>query len=155
MLRDSILAGATAGMAATLIKNIPNLILWKTGIVEYIYFHLAASALISPNEVGSPIGLLVGVVVDIITGGTLGILIIYFLKITGKDYWWFKGLIVGNLIWLWGLGVAINFGVARIVPLDPVFRLTSLIEHQIFGLAGSFLIIQWYPGRLAGIPNKE
>ncbi|KJS87823.1 MAG: hypothetical protein JM58_02970 [Peptococcaceae bacterium BICA1-8] len=145
MLRDRILAGTIAGMIATIFKTIPNIILWKMGIVQHSYLHLAAAALISPQDVNTPLGLIIGVAVDIITGGTLGLLIIYLFKITGRDYWWYKGLIIGNAIWLWGLGVTINFGASKMVPLDPVFRLTSLAEHQIFGLVVAYLIIKWYP----------
>lgn len=145
MLRDRILAGTIAGMLATLVKDIPNYILWKMGIVDYLYFHLAASALIRPEDVDTLWGLVLGLVVDIITGGTIGLLIIFLFKATGRDYWWYKGLIAGNLIWLWGLGITINLGFARIVPIDPVFRLTSLIEHQIFGLLAAYLITRWYP----------
>lgn len=98
-----------------------------------------------PEDVNTVWGMILGVTVDIITGGTLGLLIIYLFKFTGRDYWWYKGLIIGNAIWLWGLGVTINFGASRIVPLDPIFRLTSLVEHQIFGLVGAYLIVKWYP----------
>ncbi len=145
MLKDRILAGTIAGMIATFIKTTPNIILWKMGIVDHLYFHIASSALIRPEDVDTIWGLMIGIIVDIITGGTLGLLIIYLFKLTGRDYWWYKGLIVGNLIWLWGMGVTINFGAARIVPLDPIYRLTSLVEHQIFGLSAAYLIIKWYP----------
>lgn len=145
MLKDRILAGTMAGMIATLFKTIPNVILWKMGIVQHLYLHVASAALIRPEDVNTVWGLILGVTVDIITGGTLGLLIMYLFKFTGRDYWWYKGLIIGNVIWLWGLGITINFGASRIVPLDPVFRMTSLLEHQIFGLVGAYLIIRWYP----------
>jgi len=149
LLKDRILAGTVAGMIATLIKSIPNIILWKLGIVKYFYLHIAASAMLGPEDVQAPLGLVVGFIVDIITGGSLGILVILVLKYFGSDYWWYKGILVGNLIWLWGLGVMINFGAARLVPLEPLFRLTSLLEHQLFGLIAAYLIIKWYPAEKA------
>lgn len=145
MFKDRILAGTIAGMIATLFKDIPNIILWKMGVVKHLYLYIASSVLIRPQDVTTVWGLVLGVAVDIITGGTLGILIIYLIKFTGRDYWWYKGLILGNVVWLWGLGVVINFGASRMVPLDPIFRLTSLIEHQIFGLVGVYLVLKWYP----------
>jgi len=145
MLKDRILAGTIAGMIASLVKNIPNLLLWKLGIINFNYIALASSALVSVKDSGTTLGWIIGIMVDIITGGTLGLLIIFLFQITGRDYWWYKGLIIGNVIWLFGLGIAVNFGAARIVPLDPVFRVTSLVEHQIFGLVGAYLIIKWYP----------
>ena len=145
MLKDRILAGSIAGMIATLIKSIPNLILWKLGIVKYLYFHLAASALIKPTSVHTTLGLIVGVVTDVITGGSLGIITVFLFKFTGHDYWWYKGLLVGNMVWLWGMGILINLGAARIVPVEPLFRLTSLLDHQLFGLIMAYLIIKLYP----------
>ncbi len=155
MLKDRILAGTMAGMTASFLKTIPNIILWRMGVVEHMYLFIASSALISPEDVTKVWGLILGVVVDIITGGTLGLLIIYLLTFTGRDYWWYKGLIVGNIVWLFGLGLAINFGAARIVPVDPIFRLTSLIEHQIFGLVGAYLIIKWYPEPSSQLHREE
>ncbi len=145
MLKDRILAGSVAGMIATLVKAVPNFILWKLGIVKYLYFQVAASALVTPQDVNTTLGLVVGFITDIITGGSLGLLIVFLFRYTGRDYWWYKGLIVGNLIWLWGLGELINFGAARIIPLQPAFRLASLVDHQIFGLTATYLIVKWYP----------
>lgn len=113
MLKDRILAGTMAGMTASFLKTIPNIILWRMGVVEHMYLFIASSALISPEDVTKVWGLILGVVVDIITGGTLGLLMIYLLTFTGRDYWWYKGLIVGNIVWLFGLGLAINFGNLR------------------------------------------
>lgn len=151
MLKDQILAATVAGMIATPFKTGINLILWKSGVVEYFYLHIAASALLLPQDVETPLGLVTGFIIDIITGGSMGILIILTLKYFGTDYWWYKGLVIGNLIWLWGLGIFINWGAARIIPTDPLFRITSLIEHQIFGLVATYLIVRWYPKEKTGI----
>lgn len=145
MLKDRILAGTIAGMAATLVKDAPNLILFKLNIVKYTYFQLAASSLLLPQDVNCTSGLIVGIAVDLITGGSIGIITIMVFKFFGRDYWWYKGLMVGNLVWLWGLGELINFGAARIIPFQPLFRIISLLEHQAFGLAAAYLIIKLYP----------
>lgn len=145
MLKDRVLAGAVAGMVASAIKDIPNIILWKMDVVKHLYFYLAASALIDPKQVDTAMGLILGIVVDMITGGSLGIILVFLFKFTGQDYWWFKGLATGSLIWLWGLGISINLGAARMIPLDPLFRITALIEHQIFGFVSAYLVVRWYP----------
>jgi len=155
LLKDRILAGTIAGMIASIIKTISNLILWKMGVIKHLYLFIASAALIRPEDATTVLGVILGVVVDIITGGTLGLLLVYLFKLTGRDYWWYKGLIMGNVIWLFGLGLAINFGASRIVPVDPVFRLTSLVEHQIFGLVGAYLIIKWYPETNTQLHEQE
>jgi hypothetical protein len=151
LLKDRILAATIAGMIATMVKTVPNYFLWKFGVVKYFYLHIAASAMVLNRDIDSFTGLAVGFIVDIIMGGTLGIIIIMLLKYFGTDYWWYKGMVAGNIIWLWGLGVLINLGSARLAPVDPLFRLTSLIEHQIFGLVATYLIVRWYPKEKTGI----
>jgi cell shape-determining protein MreD len=78
LFKDRILAGTIAGMIASLIKDIPNLLLWKLGIVKFTYFALASSALVSAKDSTTISGWVIGIMVDIITGGALG-LTIYLL----------------------------------------------------------------------------
>lgn len=145
MLRDKVLAGSIAGIIATLFKAIPNIILWKLNIVPALYIQIAASSLILPTDVSSPIGLVIGLIADLITGGTIGILAAQGLNFFGHDYWAYKGLFIGSMVWLFGFGVALNLGAAKINPSDPLFQLTSLIDHLIFGLVTAYLLIKLSP----------
>ncbi len=145
MLKDRILAGSIAGMIATLVMAVPNFVLWKFGIIKYLYFHVAASALTLPHNISTPLGITVGIIADVITGGTIGIIAILLLKFFGRDYWWYKGLIVGSLIWLWGFGVMTGLCGVKITSVQPLFQLTSLVDHLIFGFILTYLIVKWYP----------
>lgn len=145
VFRDKVLAGTIAGMVASLFKDLPNFILYKLNIVHYLYLHFAASAQLFPGDIDSNIGYIIGFLADIITGGAVGFTLILFLSYFGYDYWWYKGLIAGNALWLFGLGVILNLGAVHLIPNDPVFRFTSLFDHQIFGLVASYLITKWYP----------
>lgn len=143
MIKDRIVIGSMAGMIATLFKDLPNYILYRLGIVKCIYAHLAASAHLSGSDVYTAIGSIIGFLADIITGGAIGVMAIIFLKRFGTDYWWYKGCIIANIIWLFGLGVILNLGTVNLVFGDPVFRLTSLFDHLIFGLVTVYLIYKW------------
>lgn len=145
LLKDRIIVGTIAGMIATLFKDIPNYILWNLSVVKYLYFHLAASALLDLKDVYSIYGIILGIVIDVINGGALGLIIMFLFKWTGQDYWWYKGIVMGNIIWLFVLGLLINWGAAKIVPNEPLFRIASLIDHQIYGLLTAYLICRWYP----------
>ncbi|MDK2824083.1 MAG: hypothetical protein PWQ67_1924 [Clostridia bacterium] len=145
LLKDSIISGTVAGIIATVIKAIPNFILWKFGVVKYLYLHIAASAIIFPQEISTPLGITLGIIADLLTGGTFGLLIIITFKLTNNDAWWYKGLIIGSIIWLFALGIAINLGAARIVPVQSIFRITSWIDHLIYGVTASYLITKWSP----------
>lgn len=143
-MKDSILVGTISGIIATLVKAISNLIFYKLNIARYLYYQIAASALILPEDINTPLGFLLGVLADIFTGGSLGVLFIVLINKTNKDYWFYKSIVFGVLVWLFGLGVILNLNTVRIIPVDPVFRLLSLIDHIIFGFVTGFLIIKYY-----------
>lgn len=143
MVKDRIFIGSMAGTIGTLFKDIPNFIFYKLGIVQCTYANLAASAHLDPGQIHTPIGYIIGITGDMVTGGVLGILLILFLDWSGPDFWWFKGLIIGNGLWLFALGVILNLGTVHFVPADPVFRLMSILDHWLYGLATVYIIHQW------------
>lgn len=143
MIKDRILIGSVAGMIGSLFKDLPNFILYKLGVVKYLYAHLAASAHLHEADVYSPIGILIGFLGDTMTGGAIGVVTILFLDKFGLDYWWYKGCIIGNTVWLFGLGVILNLGTVNLVPGDPIFRFTSIFDHLLFGLTIVYLIYKW------------
>lgn len=143
MTKDRVVIGSIAGIIGSLCKDLPNFILYKMGVVKFLYAHLAASAQIDQREVYSAAGWMMGFLADMITGGAIGVVAIRFLDRFGSDYWWFKGCIIGNTIWLFGLGVILNLGAVNLIPNDPVFRFTSLFDHLLFGLVMVYLIHKW------------
>ncbi|MGE5550492.1 MAG: hypothetical protein ACM3ZC_08165 [Bacteroidota bacterium] len=139
---DGVLAGTMAGMAATLVKDVPNYSLYRLGWVKLTYWHLAASVFVAREDIGSPLALVVGAAADIIVGGVLGMVLLLIFRHFGRDLWWYKGFVAGNAIWLFGSGLGVG-AFCRLVPLDPIFRLSSLAEHQLYGLTAAFLIWHW------------
>lgn len=143
MIKDKIVIGSMAGMIGTLFKDLPNFILYKLGVAPYLYANIAASAHLVPADLYSPLGYIIGFLADIITGGAIGVVTILFLDRFGMDYWWYKGLIIGNTVWLFGLGVTLNLGAVHLIPTDPVFGFTSLFDHIIYGLVTVYILFKW------------
>ena len=139
---DGVLIGTMAGMIASVIKSISNLAFYHFGLVKITYLQMAASVFVSPHEVNVPFGVTIGVAADLIFGGALGLTILIIFRVFGRDLWWYKGIVAGNVIWIFASGLAVNT-FARLVPLDPLFRLISLLEHQVYGLSAAFLIWRW------------
>ncbi|HEX7713010.1 MAG TPA: hypothetical protein VF531_03230 [Bacillota bacterium] len=146
MVKDKVVISSIAGIIASLFKDLPNFILYKLGVVHYLYAHLAASAHLLPDGVYFPLGWIIGFLGDTVTGGAIGVVTILFLDCFGTDYWWYKGLTIGLTIWLFGLGVILNLGTVHLVPFDPVFRLTSIFDHIIFGEVTVYIIYRWQKG---------
>ena len=143
MIKDKVVISSIAGIIGTLCKDLPNFILYKLGVVHYLYAQLAASAHLTPENINSPLGYIIGFLGDITTGGAIGVVIILFLELFQMDYWWYKGLILGITVWLFGLGVILNLGTVHLIPVDPLFRFTSLFDHLIFGVVTVYIICKW------------
>ncbi|MGE5604186.1 MAG: hypothetical protein ACM3YE_00660 [Bacteroidota bacterium] len=143
MIKDRILVGSLAGMIGSLFKDMPNFFFYKLGLVKYLYAHLAASAHLDEAGIYTPLGLIIGFLADTITGGAIGVATILFLDKYGTRYWWYKGCIIANTIWLFGLGVVLNLNAVTFAPRDPAFRFTSFFDHILFGLVTVYLIYKW------------
>ncbi|HBE76311.1 MAG TPA: hypothetical protein DDW65_00790 [Firmicutes bacterium] len=143
MIKDKIVISSVAGILGTLCKDLPNYIYYKLGIIHYLYAQLAASAHLEPKNICSPLGYIIGFLADIATGGAIGIAAILFLDRFGIEYWWYKGLAIGITVWLFGLGVILNLGTVHLPSCEPLFRLTSLFDHLIFGVVVVYIIGKW------------
>lgn len=142
-IKDRVFVGSIAGMIAAACKNISNLLFYGLNIVDVLYIQLAASAHLLPADIHTPLGYVIGILSDIITGSCIGVLGIIFLSYFGTDYWWYKGCIIGNLVWLFGLGVILNLGTVHYNSFNPVFRIFALVDHQIYGLLYVYIVYRW------------
>ncbi len=144
MKQDSIVSGAISGLIGTIAKEIIDFISVAVGFSKETYWHVAASIFVKPAEAATPVGQALGALADLITGAFFGVLLLYLIKFTGKDYLYIKGLGLGWLIWLAVFGIVINLQVVRITPTDLGTSLSAFIEHSVFGLTAA-----WFIGKYA------
>jgi hypothetical protein len=136
---DGVLAATTAGMIATLAKDLPNFFSRFFGLVNRTYWELAASAFVRPPQIHTIPGWIVGGFADLILGGALGVVVLMVFRGFGRDLWWYKGLVSGNVIWFVGLAIGAHC-LSNLPPTTALFNLEALVEHQIFGLMAAYLI---------------
>ena len=129
-------------MVGALVKDIPDFALRFLGVLRNTYWEMAASVLLTPELSRTPGGLLVGAVVDVILGGTLGVIILAVFFIFGRDLWGYKGLVSGNIIWFLGPGLILST-MAVLKPFSIAFRVSSLFDHALFGLTTAYIIWRW------------
>ena len=139
---DRFISGAIAGTIAAIAKTIPNFIFNLLGVTNHTYPSLIAAILLKTPHPHSFWPFFLGLVIDAIIGGVVGIVIAYILKTVGNKYLWLKGIIFGNLVWLIGPTILLPLFYSGITIS---FQYVSLFDHWILGLAMVYLIVKFYP----------
>ncbi len=142
--QDPIIFGGMAGIVGTVAKEAADFVSVTVGFSKHLYWHVAASIFVQPEEVTKVGGWILGALADMITGAIFGVILLYFIKLAKKDYLYLKGLGFGWFIWLSLFGFVINLHVVRITPTDLGSSLSAFIEHSIFGLTAA-----WFIGKYA------
>lgn len=144
-MRDTVVLGAIAGGIGYVVMLAINLVLFVTGVAGLSILHQAARGVLPP---GSPLGtapaLGLGLLVTLLLAVLLGVLAVYIVSVTGRDYAWFKGLVYGAAIWvlLYGLLGPLFIPVQVLRPDLPT-SLSVLVGHLAYGLV-TFLVAAQY-----------
>ncbi|RPF42829.1 hypothetical protein EDD75_1941 [Thermodesulfitimonas autotrophica] len=135
-MRDTVYTGVVAGTAGGLSKLAVNLLLYWAGAAKTTSLHFAAAALLPPNvPLNTLPALLVGFAVDWLTAVLGGLAGVYFLRATGWDFLYLKGIVFGGLLWLVGYGFLAQMVVPeRLLRPDVGTSATLLVGHLVFGL---------------------
>ncbi|MFZ5641277.1 MAG: hypothetical protein ACOY4Q_11410 [Bacillota bacterium] len=155
LIRDSIALGAVTGVAATVPQLIVNYISFQLGFAKYYAFQLSGGIYLLKNLTDNLWGLILGGIVWEFTAAFLGIVTVYLLRWTGRDYWWLKGVLVSNAI-MFIIIYGFVFGLVgpKVVPRDIETNFSVLLENLIFGVTTAYLIVRWGEGLLHRKPGE-
>lgn len=143
-INDSSALGALTGIVATVPQIIFDFIAVKLGYSGYYAFQISGSIYLFKRFTNDLLGLMLGGIVWESNAILLGIVTVHYMRYTGRDYWWLKGLFASNIIMYTVIyGFLYNLGGAKIVPYDIPTNLTVLFGNTIFGVFMSFLIVKW------------
>lgn len=143
-IKDSTALGALAGIVATIPQLIFDFIMVQLGNSGYYAFQISGSIYLFKRFTDDLLGLMLGGIVWESMAMLLGIITVFYMRFTGKDYWWLKGIVVSNLIMFTIIyGFLYTLGAAKIVPFDIPTNLTVLVGNVIFGLTVSYLVVRW------------
>ncbi|MCK8818062.1 hypothetical protein MWH28_11905 [Natroniella sulfidigena] len=140
---DTIVLGGLAGIVGTIPSLLFNFIAVQLGFMEYYTFEIASSIYMLEEFTRSPLSVVLGFSLWMITSAILGVLIIYLFRVTGRDYWWFKGpvLIVG-IMYIGIYGFFYDVG-AWIVPNDATSNMILFLDNLLFSVVASYFIVRW------------
>jgi len=143
LINDRITLGTIAGLVGTIPQILISFISYKIGYAQFFSFQLSAGVHLAKPLAVEPMGLLMGGFIWELTGAVLGIVILYIITKTGKEFWWLKGIIVTNfLMYTIVYGFAFDMGASYLAD-DIGTNFTEMVGNILFGLTSAFLAAKW------------
>ncbi len=142
-MKDKVVIGIVTGLLADAIKLSFNYLAFRLNFATVVFWQIAASRFLEKNDLYQPLAYIVGGITDLTVTSIAGILFIYFLHFTGRDYIWLKGTGFGLTIWVALLGTLL---VQSRVKLDLATSdiIVTAIAHLIYGLSLALFAKRFY-----------
>ena len=140
-MKDTFTAGTVAGLIGTLVILASQQALFALNLIQMTTMDVSAEIFLEPHQTGNTAGFLVGLISHFLVGAGGGVLLAYFIKFTGKDYYLLKGLGLGAFMLL--LGMALVTTIMDIVPEmreDSLTALLHMLTYFIYGLTCSYVL---------------
>lgn len=133
-IKDPIMLGIVAGMTGNIVKNIGNIISLKMGTSRMRYTEAASGIYLPKRKARKPLGQVIGALAENVSGCTLGIGLVYMLKLTGQDHAFIKGIGYSHVAWTFFLGGINVIGVSSFKMPDAKTVMSSFVNHSLYGL---------------------
>lgn len=146
-LEDSIQLGMIAGVLCNLPKVILMGIFQQMGLVRYNFAQMTAGIFIKQDGLSNSFALATGHIADFAVASSLGILLVYIMKLTGQDYPISKGLLYGIIIHIMVFGLAKTLNITSVELVEPVANFVVLLPNISFGILAALFIYRY--GNLA------
>ena len=137
MKNDRLIAGAIAGISASVVQNIYGQVVKGLGITDRAFLDFAEVALLS-RTYGGFFGIVAGIISHLAFGMLLGVLFVYLLQITSSNYLFLKGLGFGIGIWFFSLSLGTMFNFPTFTEVPPVAALVMLVGALLWGTVAVF-----------------
>ena len=82
----------------------------------------------------TPSALLIGAIADLTVTGFLGVLFLYFIKLTGLDFLFLKGVGFAMLVWVGLLGSVLGRSIEAKLPQIPSGSFVTIVAHLACGI---------------------
>lgn len=131
-IKDRITLGVLSGLLAGTPDTLINALEYKAGITDLTYGQMGANLFLNENKINTREAQLAGYLANFSAISAGGVIFIYILSLTGRDYAILKGVGLGLISWLtvYGLGSKIGLSVKSKKPLAPVL---SFFDHVLYG----------------------
>jgi len=138
---DTFVIGTVAGILGTIVMHILSSLWEYLGLITITTVEVSGEIFLSPGQVNTLAGFMVSMIVHFIIGGAGGVLLAYFMKFTGGDFFWLKGLGLAGFMLLAGMGLVVNImDIAPHMKNDALGVLFHVTTYTAYGLSVSYLI---------------
>lgn len=100
MLKNKVFVGVFAGLAATIVKDGINQILYSLKVIKIPFAQYAAGVFVGAVEAKSLPGILIGYFVDLGLSALLGIIFVFLLEKTKPAHLLFQGFLFGIALFI-------------------------------------------------------
>lgn len=131
-----MLIGWISGALGLMTRNVWSFFAKQVGLAKFYIWHLSADIFMDQKYIKTLAGNVVGVLADIVFGGLLGIVFVYFLKTTNSKSIIIKGWGYGMAAWLFLFGFMLhNLPQMQIAPREALGNFSAFIGHSIYGIS--------------------
>lgn len=143
-MKDTLTIGTIAGIAGTIVLHLLSLVFEAFGLVKINTLQVSAAIFLAWSQVNTTVGFIVGAIVHLMIGATGGVLLAYFMRYSGKDYYPVKGLALAGFMLLGGMGLIIPvIGIVPQMRQDSLTVLFHTITFIAYGLSVSYIIARY------------
>ncbi len=142
---DRVVAGSMAGMASGFLTGAISNIMYLLGVCTLSMNAIGGGMFTREMlSVNAPLSWqLLGWVTHLIVSSMFGVILVYILVFTGRDYAILKGLLFGSAAWF--VAISLVSPLAGFVPrnANPVDLFIMLGYHVLFGVFAAWLLVRY------------
>ncbi|HBV85901.1 MAG TPA: hypothetical protein DEF42_04385 [Desulfosporosinus sp.] len=135
-VKDYLIVGLISGAVGSIVIELVNLLLGK----KLLFGKLASSMIINPLRSNRLKNILIGELMHLTVGASIGAAITTLLKKTGKDFLIIKGTFAGLLAWIGLHNLGNRMDLFSIKPHSTKNHFFAFIQHVLYGISTSAVI---------------
>ncbi len=155
MIQDKVLAGVLIGLFADVVKLIINYLFYLFNFTNVVFWQITAARFLDRNDLFKPAAYFIGAIADLTVTVTLGIVFVYVIYFTGKNYLWMKGVGFGLVVWVGLFGTLLGQAVQAKLPQAPSGIMVTIAAHLVFGLGLAGFARMLYSDGNEEVPKEE
>ncbi len=143
---DRVVAGSAAGLVTGVVLGVTVNLFNAAGLTEYSSIQIAGGILTGQymTDPMSPGMLVVAWSSHLVIAMAVGVMLVYLLSFTGREYGVLKGVLLGGFFWLFNNGIMAPLLKLELLPPmgygDLIF---SLVRHFLFGALTAALLLHF------------